>query len=178
MHHLDDDDLGIDHAPDSTKQWLEELGLPMELLRFLQWNWPQKDCQIGPIAIFKSEAIPKQEGIEVLLEHKLIPVGYGPNGDTFVIDFSVDSCPIGFVTHEEYYGEGDPRPFFQSAARSVESFLYRVAEGRFFPCDYYVTKDFNEFLRDEATHEQFPPYAPIKAQQDGAGQAPTRAESK
>lgn len=165
MHHLDDGDLDVGHASEETKEWLEGLGLEMNLLRFLQWGWPRKDCQIGPVAINPMAAVRDEEDLEVFLAHKLIPVGNGPNGDTFVIDFSVDSCPVGFVTHEEYYGEGDPRPYFQGAGRSIESFLYRVSEGRFFPCDYYVTEAFNEFLKDEATHEQFPPYKPIKAQQ-------------
>jgi len=158
MHHLDDDDLQVGHAPDATKEWLETLGLEMSLLRFMQWSWPQNECQIGPVSILGSESIPDQDQIESFLQHKLLPVGSGPNGDTFAIDFSVTSCPVGFVTHEEYYGEGSPREFFRPAARSIESFLFRVAEGRYFPCDYYATGDFNDFLRDEATHEAFPPY--------------------
>jgi hypothetical protein len=160
IHHIDDGSFGIAHAPKKTIAWFETLGLPMELLRFMQWRWPQKDCQIGPVSILKSSDIPKQDCIDVYLRHKLLPVGSGPNGDTFAIDFSVESCPVGFVTHEEYYGEGDPREFFRPAARSVESFLYRIAEGRYFPCDYYATGYFNDFLRVEASHEPFPPYAP------------------
>lgn len=159
INHIDDDSFGIAHAPKKIIAWFETLGLPMELLRFLQWQWPQKDCQIGPVSILKSSDIPKLDSIDVYLRHKLLPVGSGPNGDTFAIDFSVESCPVGFVTHEEYYGEGDPREFFRPAARSVESFLYRIAEGRYFPCDYYATGYFNDFLRAEAAHEPFPPYA-------------------
>ncbi len=159
MHHLDDGDLKVGHAPESAKKWIEDLGLEMSLRRFLQWEWPQKDCEIWPVRILCSKAIPKQEGIDIYLRHKLLPVGSGPNGDTFVIDFSTESCPVGFVAHEEYYGEGDPREFFRPAARSIESFLFRVSEDRYFPCDYYATGHHNDFLRDEALHESFPPYS-------------------
>ncbi|MFN7892330.1 MAG: hypothetical protein ACK5OC_18685 [Pirellula sp.] len=158
MHHIDDGELDVGHAPDTIKQWFETLGLEMSFLRFMQWSWPQNECQIGPVSILGAQLIPNQDNIQSYLKDKLLPVGSGPNGDTFVVDFSTESCPVGFVTHEEFYGEGSPRKFFRPAARSIESFLYRVAEGRYFPCDYFVTGDFNDFLRDEATHEAFPPY--------------------
>jgi hypothetical protein len=164
ISHLDDGDLKIGHAPEATKQWLKGLGLPLELYRFLMFSWPQTDCQIGPVNILCSKAISEQESLAVFLQHKLLPVGSGPNGDTFAIDYSTDSCPVGFVTHEEYFGEGDPREFFRTAARSIESFLYRISEGRYFPCDYYATGYFNEFLRAEASHEAFPPYSPRSAE--------------
>ncbi len=168
IHHLDDGSLEIEHAPDSVKEWLEELGLPDELWRFLSWSWPQKDCAIGPVDILCSKALPEQESIDVYVRHKLLPVGSGPNGDAFVIDFSTDSCAVGFVALSEYYGEGDPREFYRPAARSIESFLYRITEGRYFPCDYYATGYFNEFLQAEAGHEAFPPYAPRHAGTGGS----------
>lgn len=158
--HLDSGDLKTGDAPETIKVWLQGLGLPQNLCRFMWWHWPQKDCRIGAVEILCSQALPEQESIDVYLQHKLLPVGSGPSGDTFVIDYSTDSCPVGFVTHEEYFGEGDPREFFRPAARSVESFLYRIAEGRYFPCDYYETGYFNDFLQAEAWHEAFPPYAP------------------
>ena len=158
MHHIDDGELAVGHAPDPVIEWFETLGLEMSFLRFMQWSWPQNDCQIGSVRILGAQSIPNQDHIESYLQDKLLPVGSGPNGDTFAVDFSIINCPVGFVTHEEFHGERSPRKFFRAAARSVESFLFRVAEGRYFPCDYYSTGDFNDFLRDEATHEAFPPY--------------------
>jgi hypothetical protein len=174
FNHINDGSLAIGKAPKQTIEWFEKVGLPMQLLRLLKWNWPQKDCLIGPVSICKSSDIPNQHCIDVYIRHKLLPVGSGPNGDVFAIDFSVESCPVGFVTHEEYYGEGDPRKFFSPAARSFESFLYRIAEGRYFPCDYYATGYFNDFLIAEATHEPFPPYAPKTANQGEQSAAPNQ----
>jgi hypothetical protein len=41
--------------------------------------------------------IPEQAAIDVFLEQKLLPVGRADDGCLFVIDFSVESCPVGFV---------------------------------------------------------------------------------
>jgi hypothetical protein len=163
MHHLDDGSLKVESAPSSIQKWLEGLGLPMDLLRFMQGTWPQKDCQIGPVSFVCSKHLPKQLDFQVLLDHKLLPIGDGPGGDRFVIDFSVESYPVGFISHEEFDGKSDPRKFFRPAARSFESFLHRVSEKRFFPCDYFAAGDFNAFLHEEASHQQFPPYAKIEA---------------
>ena len=160
LYHIDDDALSLGHAPEATRDWLKILGLPVDLLQFMMFNWAQADGHIGAVDILCSKAIPEQEDVDVYVTHKLLPVGSGPNGDRFVIDYSTDSCPVGFVTSSEYGGEGDPREFFRTAARSVESFLHRIAEGRFYPCEYYETGAFNEFLRAEAGHDAFPPYAP------------------
>lgn len=172
MRHMDDGRLACDHAPDEVIEWFDTLGLPIDLLRFMQWNWPQKFCEIGPLSILPSVDIPKQAAIDVFLAQKLLPVGCADDGCLFVIDFSVESCPVGFVSSMLYYADGafreygddspqELREYFQPAARSVESFLFHVSEGRFFPCDYGAAAEFNDFLKEEAAHHAFPPFAPI-----------------
>lgn len=163
MHHLDRGQLRVGNAPQAVQDWLESLGLPLDLLRFLQWSWPQEECSFGAIDIHGSESLPLLDRADVFLASKLLRIGSGPNGDFFAIDFSVDSCPVGFVTHEEWDGESDPRPHFEPVTRSIESFLNRVAEDRFVPCDYYAAREFNEFLRDESEHRPYPPYDRIES---------------
>ena len=158
IHHLDDVSPTIAHAPDDVQKWLKGLDLPFGLLLFLQWDWPQAPSYIGPVGIDPSSSLPKHPWIEALIAHKLLPIGSGANGDVFAIDYSAESCSVGYVTHEEYYGEGDPRPFFEPAARSIETFLYIATEDRYFPCDYYAAKAHNQFLRDETAHFPYPPY--------------------
>jgi hypothetical protein len=63
----------------------------------MPWNWPPKFCQIGPLSLLPPEDIPKQAAIDVFLEQKLLPVGRAKDGGLVVIDFSVESCPVGFV---------------------------------------------------------------------------------
>lgn len=154
IHHLDQDgSLECDNAPEHIKKWLEDLNLPMGLLRFMQWEWPQTDGFIAHIRILSSASLYADEATAPLLKHKFINAGSAPNGDTFVIDFSTEACVPGFITHEEWSPcsdkPGDPREFFQPIARSFESFLYRAVEGRYLPTDYYAARDFNAFLADE-----------------------------
>ena len=125
----------------------------MGLLRFMQWDWPQSDCQIAHVSIKSSASFYADEATAPLLKHKFLNVGSAPNGDTFVIDFSTDACVPGFITHEEWSHLSDepqdPRLFFQPIGRTFESFLYRAVEGRYIPTDYYAAKEFNRFLTDE-----------------------------
>lgn len=148
-----EDGLSCGHAPEHIKVWLEQLGLPTELLRFMQWEWPQVDCQIGPVAILSSASIYADEATAVLLKYKFLNIGSAPNGDWFAIDFFTDACQPGFVAHEKWSPwsdqPSDPRGFFEPIGRLLDSFLYRVVEDRFVPYDYDVAKDFNRFLADE-----------------------------
>jgi hypothetical protein len=151
MHHLDTDrSMKLGHAPKDVQIWLEELSLPLDLLRFLQWNWPQVDTQIGHISVMSSENILKGEETMALIAYRFLALGSAPNGDFFVLDISTDQCRPGFITHEEYWEhEENPRKVFQPIARSLASLLYRFAEGRYVPTDYYAAKDFSAFLEAE-----------------------------
>jgi hypothetical protein len=163
IQHLDQESsLKSGPAPKRIENWLEELGLPLDFLRFMQWNWPQTDCQIAHIAIQSSESLYADEVTTLLLKHKFFNAGSAPNGDWFVIDFSTEACVPGFITHEEWspWSEEpqDPRQFFQPIARSFDTFLYRVVEGKYLPTDYYAASDFNKFLADEKTKGDAAPY--------------------
>jgi hypothetical protein len=149
IQHLDDGTLECGHAPQDVKDWFETIDLPMELLRFMQWRWPQQDCQIAHLSILSSRNIKDDDFSVSLAKARFLLIGSAPNGDWLVIDFSRPGCPPGFVTHEEWDQESDPKPLFEPIARSLESFLYRIAEGRYIPTDYYAAKPFNDFLREE-----------------------------
>jgi hypothetical protein len=153
IHHLDlDGGMKVGHAPKEVEDWFEGLGLPMDMLRFLQWDWPQVDSQIGHIAVFSSQNIMKNKDTPRLLMHRFLPLGSAPNGDLFVIDISTGQCVPGFISHDAYWGYEDtvnPREIFQAIARSLESLLYKLIEFRYVPTDYYAAKEFNEFLKSE-----------------------------
>ena len=154
LNHLDhDESLACEHAPQHIAKWLEELNLPMGLLRVMQWDWPQADGCIAHVRIMASASLYADEATAHLLPHKFLNVGSAPNGDWFVVDFSTEACVPGFITHEEWSPWSDEpedaRKFFQPIARSFDSFLYRAVEGRYLPTDYYAAKDFNAFIADE-----------------------------
>jgi hypothetical protein len=165
IQHLDrDESLKSGYAPENIKNWLEGLGLPIDLLRFMQWDWPQVDCQIAHIAIRSSASIYEDEATGYLQKYKFLNVGSAPNGDWFVIDYSTEACVPGFITHEEWSPwskePSDPRQFFQPIARGLDSFLYRVIEARYLPTDYYAAEEFNRFLAEERSAE--PSVAPAR----------------
>jgi hypothetical protein len=85
------------------------------------------------VTLLCSKKIPKQWNIKVHLAHKLLPVGNGPNGDAFVIDFSIEACPVGFVTHEEYHGKGNPRPFSEQPPVLLRAFYIVSQKDATFP---------------------------------------------
>ena len=154
IQHLDqNEELQSGYAPEHIKAWLEDLNLPTELLQFMQWDWPQSDGRLAHIDIMSASSLYAHEATARLLPHKLLHVGSAPNGDWFVIDYSTEACVPGFITHEEWSPWSDeplnPRQFFQPIARTFESFLYRVVEGRYIPTDYYAAREFNAFLAND-----------------------------
>ncbi len=149
MNHLDQGELKCGHAPQDVKDWLENLNLPMEFLRFMQWNWPQKNGKLAHLVIFSSQSIKDDEFSIRLAETGLLLIGFAPNGDWLVVDFLDPPCVPGFIAFAEWDQESDPREFFEPVARSMESLLYRIAEKRYVPTDYYAAKPFNEFLHEE-----------------------------
>lgn len=149
MNHFDEGELECGHAPEAVKAWLESLDLPMEFLRFMQWNWPQREGQLAHLRILSSQDIRDDEHSERLASAGFLLMGSAPNGDWLVVDFRRRACVPGFITHEEWDQETDPRNLFEPIARSLESLLYRIAEQRYIPTDYYAAKPFNEFLREE-----------------------------
>jgi hypothetical protein len=67
-----------------------------------------------------------------------------------VVRCDSEPCEVGFITHEEYWEHKDePEKVYERIARSLDSLLYRVVEGRYVPIDYYAAKEFNEFLAEE-----------------------------
>jgi hypothetical protein len=150
IHHLDDGDLEPGHAPDDVKAWLETLGLEMGLLRFLQWSWPQQSGDLGAIRLLSSRDIRDSRGGKRLLPFKFLHVGKGPNGDLLVLDLAAAAQP-GFVAHDQFWGNDgvDPRSCYAPAARTLASLLWRMAEGRYVPCDFYAAVAYNKFLIEE-----------------------------
>ena len=156
LHHLDDGGLEVGAASDEIQAWLTGIGLPIELLHLLQDDWPQADGDLGEMyLVFSSESIRADEMTPPLQEARFLNVGSAVNGDFFVIDFASEACIPGYVSHEEWSPDEDPplnpRDFFQPIARSFESLLYRLVEGRFVPIDYYAAEEFNRLLKDEET---------------------------
>lgn len=145
-------------APRNVKQWIESLGMPMNVMRFLQWHWVRVDSWVSPLNLSASKNLIEEETTPFpLVPYKFLKLGSALNGDPFVIDFLEDSCVPGFVSHDLYWeGRAKPRSAFEPIARSFESLLYRLTEGLFVPHDYFQAKDFNQFLERERSFHMTP----------------------
>ena len=90
IHHLDLGNFAVGDAPKDVQGWLEELGLPTELLRFMQGHSPQNGADVKHLYLRSSQEIRSDTDTQRLLAHKFLNVGSGPNGDLLVIDFSAE----------------------------------------------------------------------------------------
>lgn len=152
LYHLDSDgSLSIGNAPAKVAKWLKALELPWALSQVLHFYWPQKCGSIAHIRLWPSRDLPKDPLLEELLDLKLLPIGCAPNGDSLVINFATDKCEVGFISHELWADEADKTPdrIYQPIARTLDSFLYRIAEGKYVPTDYHAAQAFNKFLKEE-----------------------------
>ncbi len=162
LGHLDSGELSIGHAPEEVKAWFENKNLPICLLRLIQWHWPQKFCQIGGVNIYPASSIIEDEYVDKFISHQLLPIGYARDGGPFVIDYSLDPHPIGFLEIADYSIINPREAVLHYAARSLESFLYRISEGKYTPFDGGSANCWNIFLCEEAKYEPFPPYRKIQ----------------
>lgn len=154
IHYLDRDKaLNCDGAPEYIQTWIGELDLPEDLAHFMRHSWPQNDGYLSHIRLHSSTSLYNDEATALLLKCGFMNAGAAPNGDWFVIDFSMKVCVPGFIPLGEWSPAIDdppnPRIFFQPIARSFDSFLYRVVEGRYLPTDSYAAKNLNAFLAGE-----------------------------
>lgn len=158
MYHMDKGGaLEIGNPPIHIQNWLDDLNLPDDLRRLARHTWPQVDCSLADIRFFSSQTIYDDENTPLLLKYQFLHVGYGLNGDFFVIDFSNELCVPGFIALGEWDHQADmpesPHKFFAPAAPNFDVFLYRVAEGKYVPGDYYAAWQFNDFLAREGIAE-------------------------
>jgi hypothetical protein len=139
LHHLDSDgSLGIGNADTKTTAILEDLQIPLDLKRLLQWSWTTRGGQVGPYVLYSVNEIPSNDDYEQLLKYRMIPVGYAANGDILVIHFVDEKYAVGLVSHDEFWeGESDPLQAYAEVTPSIDEYLWRAAESRYLPIDFY-----------------------------------------
>jgi len=155
LHHLDSNgSLGIGNAEEKTTAILEELQIPIDLKRLLQWYWTKNGGQVGPYTLYSINKIPANDDYDQLLNYKMIPVGFAANGDILVIRFLDENCSVGLVSHDELReGESDPIEAYAEVTPSIDEYLWRAAESRYLPIDFYAASELVE-LRKSLSESQ------------------------
>jgi len=140
------------YAPEAIIKWFEGLGIKsVSLLRFMQWDWPQKSWDIGGIEFFSSKEIYEDDERDMFNQWTLLYVGRACDGDSVWLDYSSEEAPLYFLPLGRIYGAKedniDPRTIGSLLAPSLDVFLYRVREGLYIPNDFYTAKAFNEVVQ-------------------------------
>lgn len=155
LHHLDSDgSLAIGKADEKTTAIFEGLQIPLDLKRLLQWYWTTSGGQVGPYTLYSVNEISANDDYDQLLKHQMIPIGYAANGDILVIRFVDENCDVGLVSHDEFWEDrGDPTQAYAEVTPSIDEYLWRVAESRYLPIDFYAAIELVE-LQKETTGEK------------------------
>ena len=150
LQHLDaDGSLQIDNADTKTTQALEELPIPLDLKRMLQWNWTTGGGRVGRYTLYSVNEILTNDDFDRLFQRRMIPIGYALNGDILVLRFANERCAVGLVSHDQLWEEEcGPEEAYVEVTPTVEEYLWRVSEGRYLPIDYYAASELAE-LRGE-----------------------------
>lgn len=150
LQHLDrDGSLKVDHCSAEEKRRLDELPLPVEVKQVLQFYWPNNGGKVGGYDLYTVKEILANDDLPRLLAAEMLAIGFARNGDPLVLHFTGDSCAVGLISHDELWGEaGDPKEIYLEVTGSIEDFLWRAAEGRYLPVDYYAVAELLEMQRE------------------------------
>ena len=156
LHYLHPDkEQGIGKPPQDVANWLDKTSLPAELLSLLRYDWLQEGAYFGHLYFMSARAIFNDEVRDDFLRQGFLNIGSAPNGDMLVICCDSDRCEVGFITHEEWWEHKDAlAEVYQPIARTLDTLLYKLVEGRYLPRDYYSAKGFNTFLAEERAFAQ------------------------
>ena len=123
--------------------------LPLALKRVLQWYWTNSGGEIGGYIVHSVEESLANKDLSTLLGANMIPIGYAANGDPLVLCFSDERCAVGLVSHDQFWEEGgDPATAYAEVTSSIDEFLWRAAEGRYLPVDYYAASELLEMRKE------------------------------
>ncbi len=152
FQHLDaDGSLQVGRCPNDADLALEKLPLPLGLKRVLQWYWPTRGGQLGAYTVYSVEECLANADLPSLILANMFPIGCAANGDPLVVCFNEKQCAVGLVSHDQFWEENaNPKTTYVEVTASIDELLWRAAEGRYLPVDYYAASELVE-MRKEAT---------------------------
>ncbi len=139
----------VGRCPNVANSTLEGMPLPLELKRVLQWYWTNSGGEIGGYTIHSVEESLANEDLPRLIGANMLPIGYASNGDPLVLCFSEETCAVGLVSHDQFWEESsDPGTAYAEVTGSIDEFLWRAAERRYLPVDYYAASELLEMRKE------------------------------
>jgi hypothetical protein len=152
FQHLDcDGSLQVGDCPKEANRTLEEMPLPLGLKRVLQWYWTNSGGEIGGYTFYSVEESLATKDLPSLMAANMFPFGSAANGDPLVLCFNEERCAIGLVSHDQFWEEdADPKAAYAEVTASIDELLWRAAEGRYLPVDYYAASELLEMRKEIA----------------------------
>ena len=136
-------------CPDDVNRAIEEMPLPTSLKRLLQWYWPNRSCRIGRYNIYTAKECLADKDLAILMQANMLPIGYAINGDPLVVRFSDDKCAVGLISHDKFWEEHtDPEVSYAEVTGSIEELLWRAADGRYLPTDFYAASELSGMRKE------------------------------
>ena len=150
LRYLDSDgSLQIDHCPEGVKRALEEMPLPIDLKRLLQWYWPNQPGKIGPYYIYSIKECLEKEDLSILMQSNMLQIGCAINGDPLVLCFNEERCAVGLISHDEFWeNHTDPEESYAELTGSIDELLWLAAEKRYLPIDFYAASELIELRKE------------------------------
>ena len=140
LHHLDKGgSLGIATCSVELQAFIEGLDLPMNLKRIFQWRWASTWANVGTYRIGSVEEVFYGEWFDRLYSDRMLKIGSAKNGDAVVVRVLDDRCEVGLINSAEFAGDEDlpPGHFYVGVCGGLDDLLFRLAEGKFLPVDYF-----------------------------------------
>ena len=151
FQHLDrDGSLQVGHCSETETRRFEEMPLPTDVKRVLQRCWPNRGAEVGGYNLYTPKEILDSDDQPRLLAVGMLQIGFARNGDLLVLCFTEDECAVGLVSHDELWEEldGDPKEMYVEVTGSIDEYLWKAAEGRFLPVDFYAAIELDEMHRE------------------------------
>ena len=155
FQHLDSGGaLQVGPCPKEANRTLEEMPLPLDVKRVLQWYWMNSGGEIGGYSLYSVEESLANEDLPSLIAANMFPIGCAANGDPLVLCFNEERCAVGLVSHDQFWEDGtDPKAAYAEVTATIDEFLWRAAEGRYLPIDYYAASELLEMRKEIAGND-------------------------
>jgi hypothetical protein len=139
---------GFEHTPASAefRSWLAEVKAPREIVDLLAVGLPARQKRRRRLGdrhdlFTEGEIMAENRGEPRCLRAGLLVIGSCINGDPVALDLRKRIGAVGYVSHENVWGDEGARvrKFFVAVAPSLAEFA-RLAADRELPVDYYAAR--------------------------------------
>lgn len=131
-------------APEKFLRWLEEAGVPAELVDFCRKQAPTKYAQLGTGGLLPCSHIMREHKQQPeLLPAGFLCIGSSSNGDMIVMDVRDVIGAVGYISHELLWSDqgrqsSDRRAMYRLVSPTLGMFVRGLLRNAV-PMDYYWT---------------------------------------